>query len=108
MNLQVPSPHDSGELCDFDILPDYNVSSILLLLQKKRHTRADVSDPQKCRMVTELLDSLPSVREMRRFLRKRENAGGRRRSLKEMDEHVLPAAWQILRWLVFCCSLYQY
>ena len=45
-----------------------------------------------------LLDRLPPVLEMKRQLEKKQKAGARGRSLREMNPDVPAASWQLLRW----------
>lgn len=47
-----------------------------------------------------LLNKLPTVADMKRQLEKKQKAGARGLSLREMNPDVPPASWQLLRWFV--------
>ncbi|TFK43105.1 hypothetical protein BDQ12DRAFT_165045 [Crucibulum laeve] len=54
--------------------------------------------------ISKLIDSLPPIDEMKKYLERRVKAGKSKPKLKEMDPKVLPAAWAILRWCVASCT----
>lgn len=67
---------DTRELHDFDaLIPDLQRSA-----------------------VAELLDSIPSMTEMKHFLTRHPHV-----SLRELDPQVLPAAWTVVRWIIGSC-----
>lgn len=80
MNLQVPLSRAS--LGDFDGL----------------------TPVEKRRTITELLDSLPPVSDMRWHLLRKTKAGRVKLKLQDLDPNVLPAAWSVLRWCVASCT----
>ncbi|KAI0073974.1 hypothetical protein K474DRAFT_119925 [Panus rudis PR-1116 ss-1] len=83
LGLQVPAPsNSSGALVEFDKLA--------------------VADTRK--VIVQLLDSLPTVREMRRYLLKKRRNGHPKPRLQDMDQTSLPAAWLLLRWCVASCT----
>ncbi|KAJ7463040.1 hypothetical protein FB451DRAFT_1095249 [Mycena latifolia] len=72
-------------LVDFDTLP-------------VEHMRASIAG---------LIDSLPSIDDMKRHLERKVKPGKSKPRLKEMDDgKVLPAAWSVLRWCVASCTAY--
>ncbi|KAJ7194306.1 hypothetical protein GGX14DRAFT_476496 [Mycena pura] len=57
--------------------------------------------------ITGLLDTLPSVDEMKRHLERKVKPGKLKPRLKQMDNGgILPAAWSVLRWCVASCTAY--
>lgn len=72
-------------LVDFDILP-------------VEHMRASIAG---------LIDSLPSVDEMKRHLERKVKPGKSKPRLVDMEEgKILPAAWSVLRWCVGSATAY--
>lgn len=55
---------------------------------------------QKDAAIMTLLNKLPTVADMKRQLEKKQKAGARGLSLREMNPDVPPASWQLLRWFV--------
>ncbi|KAJ6550837.1 hypothetical protein DFH09DRAFT_1039150 [Mycena vulgaris] len=54
-----------------------------------------------------LIDTLPSIEDMKRHLERKVKPGKSKPRLKEMDDgKVLPAAWFVLRWCVASCTAY--
>ncbi|KAH7100349.1 hypothetical protein BKA62DRAFT_706762 [Auriculariales sp. MPI-PUGE-AT-0066] len=77
----MPVPDGTG-LVDFDALPtDYQRASIV-----------------------QMLDQLPAVAEMKKYLDKARGKGKVR--LTKMDDKVPAAAWSLLRWCVASCTAY--
>lgn len=74
----------SDRLCDFD----------------------DLSLPEMRVSIVQLIDSLPSVEDMKRHLERKVKAGKSKPRLKDLDPVILPAAWSILRWCVASCTAY--
>ncbi|KAG5647979.1 hypothetical protein DXG03_007013 [Asterophora parasitica] len=54
--------------------------------------------------IVELINSLPSVEDMKKHLERKVKAGKAKPRLKDLDLNVLPAAWSILRWCVASCT----
>ncbi|KAF8881664.1 hypothetical protein CPB84DRAFT_1817227 [Gymnopilus junonius] len=75
----VPGPDG---LCDFD---DLSVGQM-------RHT------------IAKLINTLPSIDEMKKHLQRKVKAGKSKPKLKDIDPNVLPAAWSTLRWIVGSCT----
>lgn len=98
MNLRVPSKAQDSTLCDFDTLLDADVSSVGIRCFTIVRLYSHLVGEQKCKVILSLLDSLPSVPKMKKFLERRSAVGTRKQRLKDIDATVLPAAWQILRW----------
>ncbi len=48
--------------------------------------------------IATLINTLPSVAEMKRHLEQKVKSGKRKAKLQDVDPNVLPAAWSILRW----------
>ncbi|KAJ7641952.1 hypothetical protein FB45DRAFT_1054322 [Roridomyces roridus] len=72
-------------LVDFDALP-------------KEHMRASIAM---------MIDSLPSIDEMKRHLERKVKPGKSKPRLQELGNGaILPAAWYILRWCVASCTAY--
>ncbi|KAJ7127952.1 hypothetical protein C8R44DRAFT_979448 [Mycena epipterygia] len=72
-------------LVDFDALPI-------------EHMRASIAG---------LIDTLPSIDDMKRHLERKVKPGKSKPRLKEMDDgKILPAAWKVLRWCVASCTAY--
>ncbi|KAJ7187359.1 hypothetical protein C8R46DRAFT_880049 [Mycena filopes] len=72
-------------LVDFDTLPI-------------THMRASIAG---------LIDTLPSIDDMKRHLERKVKPGKSKPRLKEMENGtVLPAAWKVLRWCVASCTAY--
>ncbi|KAJ7757963.1 hypothetical protein B0H16DRAFT_1314107 [Mycena metata] len=72
-------------LVDFDTLP-------------VEHMRASIAG---------LIDTLPSIDDMKRHLERKVKPGKSKPRLKEMENGtILPAAWSILRWCVASCTAY--
>ncbi|KAK1224011.1 hypothetical protein PQX77_013106 [Marasmius sp. AFHP31] len=66
----------------------------------------DQLNPKQMRAsIMELLDSLPSIDDMRKHLRKTGSSKSKPK-LVECDPNVLPAAWGLLRWVVGSCTAY--
>ena len=55
---------------------------------------------QKDAAIMTLLNKLPTVADMKRQLEKKQKAGARGLSLREMNPDVPLASWQLLRWFV--------
>ncbi|EAU83704.2 hypothetical protein CC1G_05608 [Coprinopsis cinerea okayama7 len=79
---QISSTPDSGELCDFD----------------------NLTKPEMRAVIAKLIDSLPSIDEMKKHLTRKVNIGKSKPKLYDIDPEVLPAAWLILRWIVGSCT----
>lgn len=62
-----------------------------------------LSHQDMCRAVANLLDTLPTISDMKKFLEKRTRAGAAKPKLSQMDSKILPAAWLLLRWCVASC-----
>ncbi|KAK0467149.1 uncharacterized protein EV420DRAFT_1507476 [Desarmillaria tabescens] len=75
---------DNHGLCDFDDLD---------ILQMRASIAA-------------MLNTLPTVEEMKKHLERKVKPGKSKPKLRELDPTVLPAAWQILRWCVASCTAY--
>lgn len=103
MNLQVPAQEVSHGLVDFDPLPDAYVSEALVRAMGGSETYTS-NVLQKCRVIMNLLDSLPAVLDMKKHLEKKVKAGQAKPSLKDIDLPILPAAWLLLRWCVASCT----
>ncbi|KAJ7616173.1 hypothetical protein DFH06DRAFT_1107922 [Mycena polygramma] len=72
-------------LVEFDLLP-------------VEHMRASIAG---------LIDTLPSIDDMKRHLDRKVKPGKSKPRLKEMENGtILPAAWSILRWCVASCTAY--
>ncbi|KAJ7059776.1 hypothetical protein C8F01DRAFT_989503 [Mycena amicta] len=57
--------------------------------------------------IVSLIDSLPSVDDMKRHLERKVKPGKSKPRLQEMENStILPAAWAILRWCVASCTAY--
>ncbi|KAF8641742.1 hypothetical protein AX16_009819 [Volvariella volvacea WC 439] len=65
-----------------------------------------LSRPQMRAAISMLIDSLPSIDQMRKHLMKKVRSTKVKPKLKEMDPLVLPAAWSILRWIIASCTAY--
>ncbi|KAF5342715.1 hypothetical protein D9758_015872 [Tetrapyrgos nigripes] len=50
-----------------------------------------------------LIDSLPSIDDMKKHLDRKVRSGKCKPTLKEMNAQILPAAWLVLRWIVGSC-----
>jgi ubiquitin-conjugating enzyme E2 Q len=97
MNLQISKTNTFDyEVTDFDSLPVErvrfrflyeNICNVLIrtLLQKRA-------------IVHDMLNSLPTVAEMKRHLQKKVQTGMKKPRLQDIDREVPPAAWSILRW----------
>jgi len=48
--------------------------------------------------IATLINTLPSVADMKKHLEQKVKAGKRKAKLQDIDPDVLPAAWSILRW----------
>ncbi|KAJ7120629.1 hypothetical protein C8R43DRAFT_1151577 [Mycena crocata] len=82
---QVNLPTGTDGLVDFDSLPI-------------DHMRASIAG---------LIDSLPSIDDMKRHLERKVKPGKQKPRLKDMEQgKVLPAAWFVLRWCVASCTAY--
>ncbi|KZT30052.1 hypothetical protein NEOLEDRAFT_302770 [Neolentinus lepideus HHB14362 ss-1] len=79
---QEPAAYSGAALVDFD--------------------RLDIHQMRAC--IRYLIDSLPSVSEMKQHLEKKVKAGKSKPKLKDIDTSVLPATWSILRWCVGSCT----
>ncbi|KAF8968508.1 hypothetical protein BDZ97DRAFT_1798782 [Flammula alnicola] len=75
----VPGPDG---LCDFDDLT--------------------LSQMRAC--IAKLINTLPSVEDMKKHLERKVKAGKSKPKLKDIDPNILPAAWSILRWCVASCT----
>ncbi|KAJ6460480.1 hypothetical protein C8R47DRAFT_994015 [Mycena vitilis] len=72
-------------LVEFDLLP-------------VEHMRASIAG---------LIDTLPSIDDMKRHLDRKVKPGKSKPRLKEMENGtILPAAWSVLRWCVASCTAY--
>ncbi|KAG7093449.1 hypothetical protein E1B28_007127 [Marasmius oreades] len=56
--------------------------------------------------VAQLIDSLPGIDDMRKFLMRKRRTGKPVPKLVDCDPTVIPAAWKILRWIVGSCTAY--
>ncbi|KAJ3560459.1 hypothetical protein NP233_g10827 [Leucocoprinus birnbaumii] len=56
--------------------------------------------------IVTMLDSLPTVIEMRQHLMKKVEDGKKKPKLQDINYTILPAAWLILRWCVASCTAY--
>ena len=54
--------------------------------------------------ITTLINTLPSVEEMKKHLSRRVKAGKVKPKLKDVKPEVTSAAWLILRWCVASCT----
>ncbi|KAH7925790.1 hypothetical protein BV22DRAFT_408192 [Leucogyrophana mollusca] len=54
--------------------------------------------------IAQLIDSLPPIEDMKRYLEKKVAPGTMKPRLKDMSTDILPAAWTILRWCVASCT----
>ncbi|KAK7060762.1 hypothetical protein VNI00_000494 [Paramarasmius palmivorus] len=54
--------------------------------------------------IVQLIDSLPSIDEMRKHLLRKVNTGKSKPKLREIDPDILPAAWLVLRWILGSCT----
>ena len=61
------------------------------------HNFDDLSEPEQQRAICNLLNTLPSVREMRHYLMSK---GDTRMSLRGWTDRITPAAFSILRWII--------
>ncbi|TRM66799.1 hypothetical protein BD626DRAFT_483861 [Schizophyllum amplum] len=75
---------DADGLCEFDRLD----------IRQMRYT------------IAKLIDSLPSIMDMRKHLLRRVGKGKSRPKLQDVDPTVSSAAWTILRWCVASCRSY--
>ncbi|CAL1702918.1 unnamed protein product [Somion occarium] len=83
MGLSVPHPSDPTKpLQEFDQL----------------------TKDEMCKSITDLLNTLHPIRDMKRFLEKNNKAGRAKKRLTDMDPNILPAAWLLLRWCVASCT----
>ncbi|KAF5347523.1 hypothetical protein D9758_014527 [Tetrapyrgos nigripes] len=53
--------------------------------------------------ITVLIDSLPSIDDMKKHLDRKVRSGKSKPTLKEMNVQILPAAWLVLRWIIGSC-----
>ncbi|KAH9475092.1 Ubiquitin-conjugating enzyme E2Q-like protein 1 [Psilocybe cubensis] len=75
------SPGPDG-LCDFD----------------------DLTHSQMRLCIAKLINTLPSIDDMKKHLERKVKAGKSKPKLREIDPNVIPAAWSILRWVVASCT----
>ncbi|KAF8889407.1 hypothetical protein CPB84DRAFT_1826578 [Gymnopilus junonius] len=54
--------------------------------------------------IAKLINTLPSIDEMKKHLQRKVKAGKSKPKLKDIDPNVLPAAWSTLRWIVGSCT----
>ncbi|KII84929.1 hypothetical protein PLICRDRAFT_116954 [Plicaturopsis crispa FD-325 SS-3] len=54
--------------------------------------------------IANLINSLPSITDMKKHLERKVKAGKAKPKLKDMDASILPSAWTILRWCVASCT----
>ncbi|KAL0948368.1 hypothetical protein HGRIS_010950 [Hohenbuehelia grisea] len=73
---------EEGGLCDFDSL-----------------TKSQMREA-----IVGLIDSLPSIDDMKKHLTRKAKPGQLKQKLRDLDSNVLPAAWSILRWCVASCT----
>ncbi|KAF9461901.1 hypothetical protein BDZ94DRAFT_1262434 [Collybia nuda] len=66
----------------------------------------DLSLPLMRVSISEMIDSLPPIDDMKKHLERKVKAGKSKPKLKDLDPNVLPAAWSILRWCVASCTSY--
>lgn len=64
----------------------------------------DLTLPMMRYTITQLIDSLPSIEDMKKHLERKVKAGKTKPKLKDLDPNILPAAWSILRWCVASCT----
>ncbi|KAG5639239.1 hypothetical protein H0H81_005313 [Sphagnurus paluster] len=57
----------------------------------------DLTLPMMRYTITQLIDSLPSIEDMKKHLERKVKAGKTKPKLKDLDPNILPAAWSILR-----------
>jgi len=62
------------------------------------HNFDDLSDDHKCKAIMSLLDTLPSVKEMRQYLKT--HSVGQDSSLRQWRERMIPSALNIFRWII--------
>lgn len=55
--------------------------------------------------IATLINTLPSVADMKKHLEQKVKAGKRKAKLQDIDPNVLPAAWSILRWYKFFSAI---
>ncbi|KAG0696497.1 hypothetical protein DFH29DRAFT_984602 [Suillus ampliporus] len=80
--LKVPDPVHGKPMCDFDTL--------------------DVGEMRST--ITQLINTLPPIPEIKKYLEKKVTPGTNKPKLKDMNPTILPAAWSILRWCVASCT----
>ncbi|KAG5729844.1 Ubiquitin-conjugating enzyme E2Q-like protein 1 [Termitomyces sp. T112] len=81
---ELPRNQNTDGMCDFD----------------------DLSLPMMRAVIAALIDTLPSIDDMKKHLERKVKAGKAKPRLKDMDAAILPAAWSILRWCVASCTAY--
>lgn len=59
---------------------------------------------EMCTSIVRLIDSLPSVDDMKQHLEKKVKVGKAKPKLKDIDPSILPAAWSVVRWCVGSCT----
>ncbi|KXN88395.1 hypothetical protein AN958_07377 [Leucoagaricus sp. SymC.cos] len=114
MGLQVPVPRGG-------IVPTHHVRTAQALgtTQPQEQT---ISSPQTGRdglcdfdqltlpemryVIVTLLDTLPSLFEMRTHLLKKVDDGKQKPKLQDINAAILPASWLILRWCMASCTAY--
>ncbi|KAF8151436.1 hypothetical protein B0H34DRAFT_727589 [Crassisporium funariophilum] len=60
--------------------------------------------PQMRSCIARLINSLPSIADMKKHLGRKVKIGKSKPKLKDVNPDVLPAAWSILRWCVASCT----
>ncbi|KDR71552.1 hypothetical protein GALMADRAFT_253891 [Galerina marginata CBS 339.88] len=64
----------------------------------------DLTLPQMRHCIAKLINTLPSVEDMKKNMDRKVKAGKSKPKLRDVDPNVLPAAWSILRWVVASCT----
>ncbi|KAI0795943.1 hypothetical protein C8Q75DRAFT_846922 [Abortiporus biennis] len=87
LGLMVPAPYAAtpaigGPLVEFDSL----------------------DKPSMCKSITEMLNTLPAITDMKKHLEKKTKFGTAKPKLADLDPKILPAAWLLLRWCVASCT----
>ncbi|KAJ2925630.1 hypothetical protein H1R20_g11464, partial [Candolleomyces eurysporus] len=64
----------------------------------------ELSKIQMRAAISKLIDTLPSIEDMKKHLERKVTVGKSKPKLREIDPSVSPAAWLILRWIVGSCT----
>ncbi|KAL0572423.1 hypothetical protein V5O48_009541 [Marasmius crinis-equi] len=70
------------------------------------HDFDQLSQRQMRASIVQLIDTLPSIDDMRKHLLQKHGARKSKPKLVDCDPTVLPAAWQLLRWIIGSCTAY--